>query len=323
MARLFPATLLICALLVPALPAAPASADEVAEKVQLEAVLADLESLETFVKKRKRTDNVEFKEYLSLVASAYGNFEEPEAPAEDASDEVKKQHAKVRRAFDKGVEDFQKRAEKAIFKCLTMVKLDRNENNTRTEVNQHAASEIAGMAPRMGEDSRERISKSLIKELEGLRKAKYDVDALFLEKAFAALAALDVPSSLGWMKDNFIHTKSTDSEIDRLVAAHKAMVMFTKPKGKVRFEIVKEMIKTYAGVESQAEQNSSDAKVLAKKAFWDRIRVDTIKVVQTFAGDSAQTPEGQIFNRMQEFQQWWNDNKNPKKAPWTDPKPAE
>ena len=120
------------------------------------------------------------------------------------------------------------------------------------------------------------------------------------------------------MVKNFTHSKSSPRrEADKLVAAHKAMVLFHDQEGKLRFEVVKEMIKTYAGVEAQAEQTTNDPKAQTMKQFWDRIKNDAIKVVQYYALEPKDT-DGQLLAKMSDFQNWFRDHDNVRKAPWRD-----
>jgi hypothetical protein len=70
-------------------------------------------------------------------------------------------------------------------------------------------------------------------------------------------------------------------------------------------------------VESQAQQSSTDPKILAKKRFWDDIKTYTIPVVQHFAGKPA-NPDGVALSTMAEFQDWLRDHKNVRRPPWTE-----
>ena len=315
------ALLALFCVLVPAAPAF-AEAKDMPKAVEGITAMNDLTSLETFVKKKKSTDD-DINGFLNSVAEAYNNIEKPEKPADDASEEEKKVYATALKRHGAQQAEFNKKAEKIILKCFNLVKLSRDkESNLRSDVNRTAALVISNLAPRMTEDQREKFSAKLIKSLDGLAKAKYKVNADALEAGFAALGHMKLIKSLEWMADEFIHTKNSDDQIVRLIAAHKAMVMFphADTPGKLRYAIVKEMVKTYSGTETQSEQTTNDKNVQAAKAFWDRVRVDAIKVLQHFAGETAQTEDGQVFNRVNDFEAWFREHKSAKKAPWKDEK---
>jgi hypothetical protein len=319
-----PSCLTLLAFFCVALPAVPAfsEAKEAPKAVDGITAMNDLTSLEGFIKKKKSTDD-DINGFLNSVSDAFNNIVAPEKPADDASEEEKKIYATAVKRHESLQAEFNKKAEKAILKCFDLVKLSRDkETNLRADVNRQAAVVISNLSPRMTEDQRDSFSTKLMKSLDGLAKAKYTVNADALEAGFAALGKMRMEKSLEWMAENFIHTKNQSKEIDRLIAAHKAMVMFphAETPGKLRYEIVKEMIKTYSGTETQAEQTTNDKNVQAAKAFWDRVRVDAIKVMQHFAGETAQTAEGQVFNRVNDFEAWFREHKSVKKAPWKDEK---
>lgn len=297
-----------------ALIAVPAAAEDAGQAAK------DLTQLETFIKKKRKTIPEDYIAYLDAVKKAYGNFTKPPKPADDAGEEEKKAHANELKKVVKAQADFDKKAEKAIFKCLTITRLDRSQTtNELDEVNIRAAKILGELGSTMAEKKRDSISKKVIKEIEGLDKAKHDVRSDLLEQMFMTLAQLNRPSGLSWMVDNYIHTKSRDEDVIRLVAAHKAMIEFKEVPGKLRYAICKDMITTYSSVESQAEQSTNDPNIQAKKAFWDRIRVDAIKVVQFFGGE-PQDEDQQVINTMGGFQRWWRSVKAPKHALWKDEK---
>lgn len=280
----------------------------------------DLAQLETFIKKKKRTIPEDYIAYLDAVQKAYGSFEKPPKPADDATEDEKKAYATTLKKLDKAQADFNKSAEKAFFKCLKLLRLDRaGTTNQLDEVNIRAARILGELSARMDDSGRSRISKKLMKEIEGLDKAKHDVRGDLLEQMFSSLAQHNQTASLSWMADNYIHTKSRDEDVTRLVAAHKAMIKFTNVPGKVRYAVCKEMIKTYSSVESQAEQSSNEPAIQAKKQFWDQVRVDAIKVVQYYGGD-PEDGDKQVINTMTGFADWWRTVKSPKALPWKDEK---
>lgn len=280
----------------------------------------DLSQLEQFIKKKRRTIPEDYLAYLDAVKKAYGNFNQPPKPADDASEEEKKAYESEMKSVLKRQADFDKKSEKAIFKCLSILRTDRSgTTNELDEVNIRAAKTIGELAGTMDDKKRDSVSKKVMKQIESLDKAKHDVRSDLLEQLFGTLAQLNRPVALTWMVDNYIHTKSREEDVLRLVAAHKAMVQFKDVPGKIRYAVCKDMITTYSSVESQAEQSSNDPNIRAKKQFWDRIRVDAIKVVQ-FYGAEPQDEENQVINTMGGFQQWWRRVKAPKNALWKDEK---
>lgn len=256
---------------------------------------------------------------------------EPQAIPDDASEEEKKaiekankdaarDHERDLRKWERDAEKFKEDVRDALIDAFKLVRADPNTStNRRDDVNIRAAELLGTMneTPEIAEE----VSEDIIKVLEKrIFKAKnYDPTELFLEKAFGALGTLNQMDSLEWMIEEFTHTKaSPPKEVMKLSAAHKAMVVFKGVPGKIRYQLVDEMVKSYAGVESQAETSSTDAAVLAKKRFWDRIKNDVIKVMQYYTGE-PQDEEGQVIARMEGFQRWFRDHDNKRRAPWVDP----
>lgn len=294
--------------------AAPALAEDAGQAEK------DLTQLEQFIKKKRKTIPEDYIAYLDAVQKAYGSFTKPPQPADDASEDEKKAYANELKKIEKDQADFDKKAEKAIFKCLTITRLDRSQTtNELDEVNIRAARILGDLGATMDEKKRDSISKKVMKEIEGLDKAKHDVRSDLLEQMFGTLAKLNRPKSLEWMIDNYIHTKNRDEDVIRLIAAQKAMIQFRDVPGKLRYQICKDMITTYSSVESQAEQSTNDPNIQAKKAFWDRIRVDAIKVVQFFGAEPKDEDQA-VINTMDGFLQWWRDVKSPRHALWKDEK---
>jgi hypothetical protein len=154
-----------------------------------------------------------------------------------------------------------------------------------------------------------------------------------LEATFAALGKTNEPKALDWLLAEYVHTRNGPFEEERLVAAHKAMVLFTNTAnvlpGKKRHMIVDTFIKTYAGVEANAKQTGgADAKqkaqAQASKAFWDKIKTGVVAVINYYAtppgGGPPTTKDGQGITTLEELNGWWRANDNVKKAPWVDPK---
>ncbi len=322
--------LLIVPLLLLSAPAAMAAVDQGPPVDPAEAG-KDLDQLSSDIKSKKIT-NEDLLQYLDVAFKAYYNFAKPEKPADiadDADEEAKAAHAAAMKDYkaaldkvEKQEADHAKKAEKLFFKALTLQKI-RAETNIRDDVCIRAAKILGDIAQLKviadDEKKRKKLSDKIAKALDGLRKAKYQVSTDHLEMAFAAIGKLNHPAGLKWMLDNFVHTKNSPNEVDRLIAAHKAMVLFTNVPGKTRYAVTEEFIKIYQATENTASQNTTDTKVQATKEFWDKIRVDAIKVVQHYAGEPTDA-DGQAYSTMAGFKDWFRDHKKANKPPWVDEK---
>ena len=309
----------------------PAVADE-AVPVPLETADAELDILAAKLKSKKSI-NEELTAALDAVSNAYHNLEAPVAPElkeipdgtpEEEAAAIKAENKKLEDAhktamgkFERDQDKFKKSAEKLFIKALKLQKIHRqSERNIRDDVNIKAAQVL-------GKTGNPKVAGQIQKTLEtSIFKAKYEVPMGLLEEAFAALGAIGEEDSLEWMVKEFTHAKkSPRALVDQLIAAHKAMILFDREvvDGKLRYSLVQEMVKTYAGIESQASQSSTDKNVQAAKVFWDRIKNDAIKAVQYFSFDPKNEDE-EVLATMAEFQAWFRDHKNPKRPPWKNPK---
>lgn len=305
----------------------PAAAPATQPTVALSEAAMDLERLEAALK-NKKSINDEINQYLDLVAGHFARIAPPEAPAAlaaDADEETKATHAAAVAEHDKAVQKFDRdlaayrdRVVKAIFRAFKTTDV-KKETNLRDEVNRKAAQSLGALtAAWPGEDGlkqREDVSRDLRKSIDELHKAKWNLSTDVLGEAFGAVGSLNTPQGLAWMMKEYTHAKN--NEVIWLVAAHKAMVKFTEVEGSVRYELVELFVRTYAGVESAAEKSSSDPKDQSKKRFWDDIKTATIPVVQYFSGNPT-NEENVALATMREFEDWFRDHKNPRKAPWTD-----
>lgn len=222
--------------------------------------------------------------------------------------------------LEKWRQKWRKGAEKLYLKALALTKLDRRkEQNLRVDVNVRAAA-ILGRSghPKLWKDVKRILETRVF-------KARYEVSQRFLESAFDALAALGDPDALAWMADAFIHTNSSPRKVvDRLVAAQQAFARFPVEKvpGKLRYVIVKKLVKLYPATESVARQSRNDPGIQSVRRFWDRIRIGAIRATQHF----SQTPRnenGEALATMQELSVWFRAHKRVQRAPWTDPAPHE
>ena len=295
-----------------------------AHAVDLDSAQQDLEMLKKSTKPRATNDDL--FQYLDQVFAAFKEPDRPEKPADDAPEEEKKAYAAAAAKAEKNIEKFRKDALKVFLKVLTLMKVEQ-ETNTRDDVNTRAAVILGETAelknpdgtPVMDEKARKDLSKKLMQAIEKkLTKVKtHEVSTDHLDATFAALGKLNDPGSLSWMTDNYTH--AIDNRKAYLIAAHKAMVLFKNIPGKQRKEVCDAMVKTYAGVESQAQQKSADPKITAKKDFWDAIKTYTIPVLQYFAG-YPKDPEGVPLAEVKQFQEFLRENRNAKKGPWADEK---
>lgn len=312
-----------------ALAEGPEAAPE-APAAEMPEALADLEKLEDALKNRKSI-NDEIIQYLDLVGGHFRAIKAPEKPADDAPQEEKDKYEQDLKKFEKDFADYRKKAEKAIFKALGLTKLSR-ETNERNEVNMKAAQVIGAMGAafpgspakvkddavvKENVDAREDLAKKLMKEIEGLHKAKYDLSSDVLQAAFGALGDLNTFNSVAWMLENYSHAKN--NEVMWLVAAHKALIKFSDVPGSLRYDLVEQFVRTYVGVESAANNSSTDPKDQAKKRFWDDIRTFTVPVVAYYAGNPVNPDTNEALSTMAQFDEWFRDHKNKRKAPWVDP----
>lgn len=306
----------------------PALAEDEAEPVPLDTAQSELDILQAKLKSSKSI-NEEITAALDAVSNAYHNLEqpvkpEPKAVPDGASDEEKAAieaenkkaddaHKVAMVKFERDQKKFRKDAEKLFLKAFKLQKIHKqSETNRRDDVNVKAAQVL-------GETGSAKVASRVQKALEtSVFKAKYEVSMQFLEEALAALGKIQDEDSLAWMVKEFTHgNKSPRYKVDQLIAAHKAMILFDREQipGALRYKLVQEMVKTYSGIEAQAQQSSNDKNIQAAKVFWDRIKNDAIKAVQYFSFDPKNEDE-EVLATMMEFQDWFRDHKNPKRAPW-------
>ena len=102
----------------------------------------------------------------------------------------------------------------------------------------------------------------------------------------------------------FTHTKSSPREVvDQLVAAHAAMVGFKNVPGKLRYELVSEMVKSYAGVESLGPR-SDDPRWRSQKRFWDRIKIGVLKALRHYTGHPTDETGTELMT-VEQFVAWF------------------
>ena len=263
--------------------------------------------------------NADLIRSLDTVFAAYLNFARPEKPT---SRSLVEQHIYARdlERIQKSESSHAKKVEKLLFKAMALEQIDHAETNVRDDVCFRAATILGEIArrPLVVSDAKKRrdLTKKTTRLLDGMRKAKYEVGTARLDATFAAVARLNHEFGLEWLRDNFVHTKSRPHEVDRLIAAHKALVLFTRVPGKTRYAVTSEFIKIYLAPESAATHSDSQ-RHQTYKAFWDRVRPSAIRVVQHYAGNPVGA-DGRPLDTIEGFQDWFRDHKRRDDPVWSD-----
>lgn len=325
-----------------------------ADPVPVEQFAADIKLLSEQTRDKK-VGNEDLNGTLNELSKSFFSVAPPAppAPAADPSDPVQaakaaadlKKHEDDLKKFPQTLRDLQDQALDGMFKALRSVVYNpRAKDNLRNDVNLRAAMVLgdvlshADLAKCRTEEEIKKLKSARSRELMDILatdftkpKQDYLVPVAVLETTFATLGRLNQEKTLEWMIAEYIHTRNAPEETERLVAAHKAMRLFTGVPGKLRFALVEKMITLYAGAEAQAgaaastgatpQQKSAAA---AAKAFWDKVGRDAIATTNYFAtgpdGAVPQNKEGQALTTMKELKEWWESHSRPNKAPWVDPK---
>ena len=311
----------------------------------------------------KKSGNEDLNGSIDAIAKAFFNLAPPTdpgpAPAADAGEDALKAHVLKVAQYDKELKDFpvqvkayQEKALGLIVRGLRLVLFNpRNKENTRNDVNIKAAQVLGDLlgSPDLAKcpnakdplrDEKELLkmrserSRELREVIAGdltTPRQEYQGPLAVLEFTFAALGKMNDPKSLEWMRDEFIHTRNAPDEVDRLVSAHKAMILFKNVLGDMRFSVVQAMVTTYRGAEAQANAGSTaaadpkaKAQAASAKTFWDRVKKDAVAATNYYCTDASnkapQTADGQALTTMEELARWWTDNNRKNRAPWLDPK---
>jgi hypothetical protein len=298
--------------------------------VALDTAQMELERLENALRSRHAV-NDELLGDLSAVLQAYLYLEDPpelklspvpdgatpeeRESIEDANRDREREWKRAKRRWSRAAKRFRGDAEDAFLDALGEVEIGRDtDRNIREPVNILASRTLAATRnPDLAEGMQRVLEREIL-------DAKHDVSSGLLEEAFANLARLGNHETLEWLVDDFTHTRSTpQSAVEQLRAAHKAILLF-KPKkvpGDLRYEVVEQFVRAYSGVESVAEQSSADASAARARIFWNQIRNEVIRILQQFAGAPTDA-RGAVFGRVEDFQNWFREHKNPRKAPWVD-----
>lgn len=340
---------LIGALLVTARPA------RAADPVPLEQAEADVTLLLAQLKNDKG-GNDDPNGSIAAVLAEFFNIappagEAPTAPAAGAPEEeqkafvaAQKKYEDDHKAWQAKVKEWQGKAVDALFKALRVVVYNpKNKENTRADVNLKAAQALgdilgsADLAKLRDAKEVEKLRADRARDLEDVitndfgkpkGNKEFTVRTDILEATFAALGRTNEPKALDWLSKEYIHTRNGQFEEDRLVAAHKAMKLFTNVPGKTRFAIVGQMITQYSGTEANAKQTGgTDPKARtqaqAAKAFWDKIKAGVVDCINYYAtapgGGPPANAEGQGYTTVDDLKKWWTDHDKASRAPWVDP----
>ena len=202
--------------------------------------------------------------------------EPPKDPGAEASEEDKKAFQTAQKDYDAKLKAWQDKVKAwqdaaldQLFKALKVVEYNaKQKENSRTDVNLKAAQaigEILGspdLAKNRDAKEVEKLRSERAKQLMDVISSdfgkqtgnkEYQIAVGVLEATFAALGKTNEPKALDWLLKEYTHTRNGQFEEERLVAAHKAMVMFTTPAvvpGKKRHEIVSVMYTNYSAVEA-------------------------------------------------------------------------
>jgi hypothetical protein len=327
-----------------------------ADPVPIEQAEADVTMLMAQVKDDKK-GNEDLIGSIGAIQAEFFNIappagEAPAALADGATPEAVQAHAAAQKKYDDDVKKWQERVKTwqgdaldVLFKALRVVEYNpKQKENSRNDVNLKAAlalGEILGspdlakfrdekeVAKLRGENARK--LQDVITNDFGKPKGnrEYSVPVGVLEATFAAIGKTNDPRSLEWLAKEYVHTRNGQFEEERLVAAHKAMKVFTNVPGKQRYAIVGEMIKIYSGTEASAGNQSSGStaaeksKAQAAKAFWDKIKSGVVEAVNYYAtapgGGPPVNTEGQGYTTLTELRRWWQEHERPNRPPWVDP----
>jgi hypothetical protein len=221
-----------------------------------------------------------------------------------------------------------------LFRALTLFRYDaKTKENVRNDVNLGAAvtlGNLLGSADLALHRDEKEVAKLRAERARALMDAigtafgrpkpgrDYDVPGKVIDAAFTALGKTNDPAALEWLREEYLHTRGGDFEEVRLLAAHKALLLFTQVPGRTRHAIARQVIVSYRGVAAAAVQ-----KPPVGKAFWDRIKFGVVEVFKYYAtapgGGPPENVKG-VMNTIEELHVWWRAHDDPAKAPWVDPK---
>jgi hypothetical protein len=152
------------------------------------------------------------------------------------------------------------------------------------------------------------------------RGRDYVVAAAVLDAAFVALGRTNDPAALDWLREEHTHTRAGEFEEVRLVAAHRALVLFTNVPARARHAMVKRLVTAYGGTAATATHEHPNV-----KAFWDRIKFGVVEAIKYYAtapgGGPPENAQGEVLNSLEDLTTWWRDHDVLGKAPWVDPRP--
>jgi hypothetical protein len=292
-----------------------------AEPVSFSQAAADVRTLGEQIRDKKQP-NADLLGTIAAIEAAFFRLDPPPEPAVDGPLLVRQWQVK---ALDQ------------LFDALQLVRVSpRDRRNVRDDVNLRAAEALGSI---LGSKDLGRLRDT--KEVAALRSARAqqlmavvatdlgrtaakdrDVPQALLDAVFVALARTNDPKALDWLAKEFVHTRGGAFEEARLLAAHKAMTLFTNVPGRKRYDIAEVMIRLYDGTAASAKQATPEGRT--HKAFWDHVRVGVIAAINHFAtppgGGPPTDAAGLGLTSVEELSAWWRAHKKPTQAPWLDPK---
>lgn len=277
-----------------------------------QAAWADLDQLRMFVRKRGLNDDI--VQYVAAVGHQYGSLAKPS--------EWTRKPVTPRTEPSKLLKAWRKEAEALLIECLVFLEV-REGRNIRDLINIAAARALAKTAVSLDAEGRADLARRIRAAMdEHLPKRKPDlVSEDVLGPMFGALADLGDHATIPWILDQHVHADYRRGAY--LVAVHKSLLRYEGVPGKLRHAVVKKFLRTYVPIEHFAEQQPGRAgqkkgrDVMARR-LWKQIRPTVLAVIRHYATDArGKPPNGTV---VQQLDRWFRKNKDPAKAPWTDPK---
>ncbi len=271
-----------------------------------------------------RATNDDLIQYLTVVAESAANLGADPRPTPKHGEA---RSPVTRRCPD--VERYRRQAHALYLNCLVLARPTRYGRNQRAPANIRAAQILGETAAYLGAEDREALSARIRRVVDRhfLKVKAYAVSEDVLEAVFLALARLGSLETLEWILKEHVHARVERS--DYLLTAHRSLVRYRSVPGDLRYRIVKKFIRVYVPIERFAEGKTRggqprDGLGMMARRLWYDIRSEVREVVRYYAARrSRMAPRigTKPPTRMSEFEAWFRRHKDPRKAPWVDPKP--
>jgi hypothetical protein len=262
----------------------------------------ELKLLESHLKQKKGDNNSDILASLDSVANAYHNY----APNDEAGQAT----------LEEDKAKYQKEVEKVFLDAYKLKRINpKAKANERDDVNIKAVQLIATFRP----DVTDNLIKILTEVIFKVKEDDYKVPQTLIDESFKAVGMLgDKKAGMPWLM-TWIKYDNTAGMPERIKAAYDAMVLMKvlEVPGKVRFQIVKDTLKTFPGVEQSAQQNQTKEQ-RSQKEVWDKIKGSVIKALQYYSQE-PKNAKGQLFSTVKEFNEWFRDHDGSDPL-WKDPK---